>query len=63
MKLKIAIGITGASGAIYAKVLLDKLVHLHDQLEEVGIVLSSNAPDVWSYELGDGLIDKYPFKI
>ena len=33
--LKIAIAITGASGAVYAKVLLDKLFLLKDQYEEL----------------------------
>ncbi len=48
---KIAIGITGASGAIYAKVLLDKLQTIPDI--EVALVMSENAKDVWKYELGN----------
>ena len=62
MKLKIAIGITGASGAIYAKVLLDKLVKLQDQILEAGIVMSQNARDVWKYELGNTDYEKLPFR-
>ncbi len=50
-KQKIIVGITGASGAIYAKVLLDKLAALKDQVEEVGIVMSDNAKQVWETEL------------
>lgn len=49
--MKLAIGITGASGAIYAKLLLQKLNELLDQLTEVGVVFSSNAKFVWKYEL------------
>ena len=60
-KHKVVVGITGASGSIYAKVLLDKLVALSDQIEEVGLVLSSNAPEVWQHELGV-LPAKWPFK-
>jgi 4-hydroxy-3-polyprenylbenzoate decarboxylase len=50
-KQKIIVGITGASGAIYAKVLLEKLSALKDQVEEVGIVMSDNAVHVWETEL------------
>ncbi|MEI7472435.1 MAG: UbiX family flavin prenyltransferase [Chitinophagaceae bacterium] len=48
---KIAIAITGASGAIYAKVLLDKLLLLRDQWQEVSIVMTDNAHTVWQTEL------------
>ena len=61
-KRKIIVAITGASGSIYAKVLLDKLSKLGDQIEQVGIVVSDNAKDVWRYELGNEDYDKYPFQ-
>jgi len=48
--MKIAIAITGASGAIYARLLLEKLKKL--QPEEVSIVWSDNAKTVWEEELG-----------
>lgn len=51
MKRKIIVGITGASGSIYAKVLLDKLKALSAQYEKVGVVMSDNAKQVWEYEL------------
>lgn len=60
-KLKIVVAITGASGSIYAKVLIDSLVKLKDQIEEVGIVMSNNAKDVWKYELNNELYKNYPF--
>jgi len=62
-KHKIIVAITGASGAVYAKVLLDKLVQLQDQIEEVGVILSDNAKIVWEYELGNTDYEKLPFKI
>ncbi|MFM2155851.1 MAG: hypothetical protein RL516_600 [Bacteroidota bacterium] len=62
-KKKIIVAITGASGSIYAKVLLDKLVALQDQIDAVGIVMSDNAKDVWKFELGDTSYDNLPFKI
>ena len=48
-KIKIGIGITGASGAIYAKTLLDELVEKPEV--EVYVVMSDNAKIVWELEL------------
>ncbi|TAL60646.1 MAG: UbiX family flavin prenyltransferase [Bacteroidetes bacterium] len=50
-KHKIIVGITGASGSIYAKVLLGKLAVLKGQVDSVGIVMSDNAKQVWECEL------------
>jgi 4-hydroxy-3-polyprenylbenzoate decarboxylase len=61
MKKKVVVAITGASGAIYAKVLLNKLVQLKDQIKEVGIVMSDNAKDVWQYELDDSSYQDFDF--
>ena len=58
---RIIVAISGASGAIYAKVLLDKLLHLKHQWEAVGVVMSTNAKEVWFTELGNKDYDKYPF--
>jgi 4-hydroxy-3-polyprenylbenzoate decarboxylase len=62
MPNKIVIAITGASGAIYAKVLLDKLVLLKDQYQELGIVMSKNAKEIWQTELGNEDYSQYPFR-
>jgi 4-hydroxy-3-polyprenylbenzoate decarboxylase len=62
-KHKIIVAITGASGALYAKVLLEKLQLVTDQIETVGLVMSDNAKDVWKFELGDSGYEKFPFKI
>ena len=62
MKHKIIVAITGASGSIYAKVLLDQLVLLKEQIEAVGIVMSKNSKDVWQFELGNDSYKDYPFK-
>ncbi|WP_439506699.1 UbiX family flavin prenyltransferase [Sediminibacterium sp.] len=61
MKHKIILAITGASGSIYAKGILDKLVHCMDQIEAVGIVMSKNAKDVWETELENQSYKNYPF--
>ncbi len=62
MKKKIVIGVTGASGAVYAKVLMDKLKGLQDQVEELALVMSDNARDVWKYELENEDYLRYDFK-
>ncbi|MEE2953743.1 MAG: UbiX family flavin prenyltransferase [Bacteroidota bacterium] len=61
-KKKIIVAITGASGAIYAKVLFKKLVKIKDQIEDVGVIMSDNAKFVWEEELGDTDYKKIPFK-
>ena len=58
---KIIIAITGASGAIYAKCLMDALVPLKDQYTALGVVMSDNAKIVWETELDNQDYNKYPF--
>jgi 4-hydroxy-3-polyprenylbenzoate decarboxylase len=62
MKKKIVVAVTGASGSIYAKLLLDKLQQLQEQIAEVAVVMSDNAKLVWEFELDDVSHDNYPFK-
>jgi 4-hydroxy-3-polyprenylbenzoate decarboxylase len=59
---KIAVAITGASGAIYAKLLLQKLVQLRDQCAEVSVVMSANAKLVWQTELDNADFASFPFR-
>ncbi len=58
---KIIVAITGASGSIYAKLLLDNLVKLSNQIDKVGVVMSDNAKEVWRFELGNEDYNHYPF--
>jgi 4-hydroxy-3-polyprenylbenzoate decarboxylase len=60
-KHKIIVAVTGASGAIYAKVLFDKLVQLEAQIAEVGVLMSDNAKLVWETELDNSDYKKYSF--
>ncbi|MCH8332175.1 MAG: UbiX family flavin prenyltransferase [Bacteroidetes bacterium] len=62
MKNKIVVAVTGASGAIYAKVLLDKLQAFKEEYDEIGVVVSKNAEDVWKHELGEEGLKNYSFK-
>ncbi len=60
-KYKIVVAITGASGSVYAKVLLDKLKKASEQIETVAVVMSDNAKDVWKHELGSESFLSYGF--
>ncbi len=61
MERKIIVSVSGASGAIYAKVLFDKLLALQQQVKKVGVVMSDNAKEVWKYELDNENYKDYPF--
>ncbi len=61
MKNKIVVAISGASGSIYAKLLLDKLEKLSNQIDAVGIVMSDNAKLNWELELGNKEYHNYKF--
>lgn len=58
-KRKVILAITGASGSIYAKVFLDKLMQLRSQIDKVGVVMSDNAKAVWEYELKNSSYQDY----
>ena len=60
---KIVISITGASGSVYARLLLEKLQAVKDQWNEVGVVMTENAKEVWKTELGNEGYNKLPFKV
>ena len=48
---KIVLAITGASGSIYAKLLLDKFLTIKEQWNELSVVITENAKLVWQTEL------------
>ena len=53
MKKRIVIAITGASGSIYADLLLKKLQLLNGQWDELSLVMTENAKAVWKIELNN----------
>ncbi|MDG1477761.1 MAG: UbiX family flavin prenyltransferase [Vicingaceae bacterium] len=63
-KRKIVIAISGASGSVYAKLILDALETLQsnnvDKIE-VGVLMSDNAKVIWEGELRDENYKNYPF--
>ncbi len=62
MDKKIVIAITGASGSIYAQLLIEKLSALSSQYKEVCVVFSKNAKDVWRVELQNENYSNIKFK-
>ncbi|MGE0078480.1 MAG: UbiX family flavin prenyltransferase [Bacteroidales bacterium] len=52
MPSKIIIAVTGASGSIYAKRLIEELFKHRDQVSEIALIFSENGRKVWEYELG-----------
>lgn len=62
-KRKVVVAVTGASGAIYAKVLFKKLLEIKDQLDEIAVIFSANAQEIWKYELNEDFKPVYPFRI
>jgi len=59
--MKVVIGVTGASGAIYARTLFEKLIQIKSQWEDVAVVFSDKGKEVWEFEL-DESIDSIPFR-
>ena len=59
---KIVIAVTGASGAIYAKLVLDKLLAIKEQWTDLALVMTENAREVWKTELDNEKYTEYPFR-
>ncbi len=59
---KIVVAITGASGTVYSKVLLDKLFAIKGQWAELAVVLTENAKQVWQTELDNESFKNYDAK-
>ncbi|WP_018614990.1 UbiX family flavin prenyltransferase [Segetibacter koreensis] len=53
MANKILVAISGASGSIYPKLLIDRLLTIKDQWAELSVVMSTNAKQIWAAELGN----------
>lgn len=59
---KIVVAITGASGAIYPKILLDKLLLAKEQWSDLAVVMTENARAVWQTELDNEDYKNLPVK-
>ncbi len=63
MERKIVVAVTGASGSLYARQLVDKLLSLRNQWNELAMVITDNAREVWKTELGNDSFNKYTVNI
>jgi flavin prenyltransferase len=59
---KIVVAITGASGSIYPKILLNKLQSAKDQFSSLGLIITDNAKIVWQTELENEDYNSYNVK-
>ena len=60
MNNKILIAISGASGSIYPKLIIEKLLLVKDQWEALSVVMSNNAKEIWKSEIGNEDYLNYP---
>jgi len=56
---KIVLAITGASGSLYAKLLIEKLLTIQDQWQDLAIVMTENAKQIWKTELENDEYERY----
>jgi 4-hydroxy-3-polyprenylbenzoate decarboxylase len=60
---KIVVAITGASGSVYARILIEKLLAIRSQWEILSIVMTKNARTVWKTELDDEGYRHFPLDL
>lgn len=60
---KLILGLGGSSGAIYARLLLERLAGLRDQYDEIAIVASRNARVNWEMEMPGTSLESFGHKI
>lgn len=61
--MKLVVAISGASGSLYAKVLLDTLQRIQQPEDDIQLVWSDNAKDVWVQETGYTSYRDYTFPV
>ena len=59
---KVVIAITGASGSIYARLLLEKILAMKEQYDDLAMVMTENAKQVWGTETGNDDYKNLPVK-
>ncbi len=59
---KIVLAITGASGSVYALKLLEKLEQLKSPPQEIAVIFSDTAREIWEAETGKKYVAAYPAK-
>ena len=59
---KIILAVTGASGSVYALKLLLKLQQLKSPPEEIAVIFSDTAREIWEAETGQKYVASFPSK-
>jgi 4-hydroxy-3-polyprenylbenzoate decarboxylase len=59
---KIVLAITGASGSVYALRLIEKLQKLQSPPEEIAVIFSDTAREIWEAETGQRYVAAFPAK-
>lgn len=59
---KILVAVSGASGSIYASLLMNRLLAIKDQWNEVSVIMTTNAKEVWKTELNNETWSGFPFR-
>lgn len=62
-KRNIIIAVSGASGALYAKILLERMLGLKSKCDNISMVFSENAKKIWTDEIGNSSYSDYPFPV
>ncbi len=62
-KKRIIVAVTGASGALYADLLMREVARLQGQVEEAAVIFSPNAAEIWNYELEKPFTPPPPFRV
>ncbi|HCL82353.1 MAG TPA: 3-octaprenyl-4-hydroxybenzoate carboxy-lyase [Chitinophagaceae bacterium] len=60
---KIVVAITGASGSLYASLLIEKLSSIRSQWDTASIVMTGNARAVWETELNNRSYKDLPLEV
>lgn len=60
---RIVIAITGASGSMYAQLLINRLLSIQKQWSEISIVMTDNAKQIWETEIGNDSYTTFPVKL
>jgi len=60
---KIILAITGASGSVYPKRMLERLSALKNPPSEIAVVLSDTAKEIWKHETGKDISILLPAKV
>lgn len=62
MGRKVVLAITGASGSIYAKLMIEKLLGLKSQWDDLSVVMTENSKLVWKTELDHASYENMPVR-